>query len=144
MPGCAAGLDQRRRQPVEAEAGDQHLAGRAPAAAQPGLQLAPRPVDRDAGQLDLDLLVEPQESELLKTLARFPEVLERASSASEPQQIANYLRELAGEFHTWYNAHKVIVEDAPLREARTALSNAVGQVLANGLDLLGVSAPEAM
>ena len=98
----------------------------------------------DAGQLDLDLLAEAQESELMKTLARFPEVLERASSASEPQQIANYLRELAGEFHTWYNAHKVIVEDAPLREARTALSNAVGQVLANGLDLLGVSAPEAM
>ena len=98
----------------------------------------------DTGQLDLDLLAEPQESELMKTLARFPEVLERASSASEPQQIANYLRELAGEFHTWYNAHKVIVEDAAMREARTALSNAVGQVLANGLDLLGVSAPEAM
>ena len=57
---------------------------------------------------------------------------------------ANYLRELAGEFHTWYNAHKMLVEEAPLRDARVALCQAVRQVIANGLDLLGVSAPESM
>ena len=54
------------------------------------------------------------------------------------------LRELAGDFHTWYNAHKTLVDDQPLRDARLALSEAVRQVIANGLDLLGVSAPEQM
>ena len=54
------------------------------------------------------------------------------------------MSELAGDFHTWYNAHKMLVEDRTLRDARVALCQAVGQVMANGLDLLGVSAPEAM
>ncbi len=58
--------------------------------------------------------------------------------------MATYLRELAGDFHTWYNAHKTLVEDQPLRDARLALSVAVRQVIYNGLALLGVSAPEAM
>ena len=58
--------------------------------------------------------------------------------------MATYLRELAADFHTWYNAHKMLVEDAGLRNARVALCEAVRQVIANGLGLLGVSAPEAM
>jgi arginyl-tRNA synthetase len=58
--------------------------------------------------------------------------------------VAAYLRELAGDFHTWYNAHKMLVDDQDLRDARIALSQAVGQVIANGLSLLGVSAPETM
>jgi arginyl-tRNA synthetase len=58
--------------------------------------------------------------------------------------IANYLRELAGEFHSWYNAHKVLVEEQALRDARLGLGEAVRQVIANGLQLLGVSAPETM
>jgi arginyl-tRNA synthetase len=58
--------------------------------------------------------------------------------------VASYLRELAGDFHTYYNAHKVLVDDPALRDARLALSEAVRQVIANGLDLLGVSAPESM
>jgi arginyl-tRNA synthetase len=97
-----------------------------------------------AEAVPIERLQEPEEVELLKQLARFPEVLGRAAESAEPQQIATYLRDLAGEFHAYYNAHKVLVEDAPLRDARAALSEGVRQVLANGLALLGVSAPEAM
>ena len=56
----------------------------------------------------------------------------------------NYLRELATQFHSWYNAHQFIVDDAALRNARITLAVAVGQVLKNGLTLLGVGAPEQM
>ena len=101
-------------------------------------------VDLDIDTLDLARLVKPQEVEVLKQLARFPEVVLRAGTSAEPQQIANYLRDLAGEFHAYYNAHKVLVDDDELRNARLALTTAVGQVIANGLDLLGVSAPESM
>ncbi|EAQ97408.1 arginine--tRNA ligase [Congregibacter litoralis] len=94
--------------------------------------------------LSLERLIEPQEVEVLKQLARFPEIVTRAGTSAEPQQIANYLRDLAGEFHAYYNAHKVLIDDAELRTARLALTTAVGQVIANGLDLLGVSAPESM
>jgi arginyl-tRNA synthetase len=62
----------------------------------------------------------------------------------EPHLVAAYLRELAGDFHTWYNAHKMLVEEQAVRAARVALSQATGQVIANGLELLGVSAPEVM
>ena len=58
--------------------------------------------------------------------------------------MVNYLRELANLFHSWYNAHQFIVDDQALRDARIALAEAVGQVLRNGLGLLGVSAPERM
>ncbi|MFK7829642.1 MAG: arginine--tRNA ligase [Congregibacter sp.] len=98
----------------------------------------------DPETLQLDVLGEPQEAELLRQLARYPEVVSRAAVSAEPQQIANYIRELAGEFHTYYNAHKVLVDNEELRTARLALSESVRQVLANGLDLLGVSAPESM
>jgi len=56
----------------------------------------------------------------------------------------HYLRELANSFHTWYNAATILTEDVPLRQARLALALAVRQVIANGLRLLGVSAPESM
>ena len=98
----------------------------------------------DGDSVDLSPLGEAQETELIKQLARYPDVVARAAESTEPQQIANYLRDLAGEFHAYYNAHKVMVDDASLRTARLALSEAVRQVLANGLDLLGVSAPESM
>ena len=58
--------------------------------------------------------------------------------------MATYLRELAGDFHSYYNAHKILLDDPATRAARIALSEAVRQVIANGLDLLGVSAPESM
>jgi arginyl-tRNA synthetase len=100
----------------------------------------------DAGEgLDhLERLGEEQEKALLRRLDRFPEVVSQAARDCEPHLVATYLRELAGEFHTWYNAHKVLVADRALRDARIGLSVAVQQVIANGLGLLGVSAPETM
>ena len=77
-------------------------------------------------------------------LARYPEVVETAAANLEPHLIAQYLRELAHGLHTYYHAHPFIVDDADLRDARFALIGAVRQVLANGLDLIGVSAPESM
>jgi arginyl-tRNA synthetase len=92
----------------------------------------------------LHRLGEEEEKAILKRLDKYPELVAAAAEKAEPHSIANYLRELAGDFHTWYNAHKVLVEDTALRDARLALSEAVRQVIANGLDLLGVSAPESM
>ena len=92
----------------------------------------------------LDQLQQESEKALLRRLDQYPEVVANAAINSEPHTVAYYLRELAGEFHSYYNAHKMLVDDQPLRDARLALSEAVRQVLANGLDLLGVSAPEAM
>ena len=67
-----------------------------------------------------------------------------AAREREPHQVANYLRELAVEFHAYYNAHKILVTEIALRDARIALVAAVKTVMANGLELLGVSAPEEM
>ena len=93
---------------------------------------------------DLEKLEEEHEKALLRRLDRYPEVLATAARDLEPHTIANYLRDLAGDFHTWYNAHKMLVDDVAVRNARVALSEAVGQVIRNGLGLLGVSAPESM
>jgi arginyl-tRNA synthetase len=92
----------------------------------------------------LACLREPHEQALLRTLARYPEVVLAAAVESEPHQLTQYLRELATDFHAYYNAHPFLVEDQPLREARGALILAVRQVLRNGLGLIGVSAPEVM
>jgi arginyl-tRNA synthetase len=92
----------------------------------------------------LGQLQEDQEKSLLRRLNRYPEVVASAALNSEPHTVATYLRELAGDFHTWYNAHKMLLEDQALRDARIALSQATGQVIANGLGILGVSAPEVM
>ncbi|MEO5362151.1 MAG: arginine--tRNA ligase [Magnetococcus sp. DMHC-8] len=92
----------------------------------------------------LDRLTAPTELELLRLLGRFPEVVELAALEKEPQKIPYYLLELAAAFHTYYNGHKILEEDVALREARLALSGAVGLVIANGLTLLGVHAPEQM
>ena len=100
--------------------------------------------DRQTAVDHLQALGEEHEKALLRRLDRYPEVVNSAATNREPHQVAAYLRELAGEFHTWYNAQKMLVEDEALRDARLALSEAVRQVIANGLDLLGVSAPESM
>ena len=92
----------------------------------------------------LELLGNDHEKALLKRLAAYPEVVATAAIERAPHTVANYLQELAREFHAWYNSHKTLVEDKALRDARLALSVAVRQVLANGLQLLGVSAPETM
>jgi arginyl-tRNA synthetase len=96
------------------------------------------------GSGKLDRLTEPHEIALLKTLARWPEAVEDAALSEEPHQLTHYLRELANDFHTYYNAHQFLVDDAELRDARVQLILAVRQVLRNGLNLLGVSAPERM
>ncbi len=97
----------------------------------------------DAGA-DYALLEEDRELELLGSLSRFPEVVESAALAFAPHQLAYYLRELANEFHTYYNAHPFIAAQSDLRAARLGLIDATRQVLANGLALLGVSAPRRM
>ncbi len=96
------------------------------------------------GMESLERLVEEHETALMSRLARYPELLERAALQHEPHQLIHYLRELAHEFHTYYNAHQFLVEDTGLRDARLNLIGAVKQVLANGLGLLGVNAPESM
>jgi len=100
--------------------------------------------DSVRGNASLARLTETHEQELMARLARYPEIVETAALAHEPHQIAYYLRDLANDFHTYYNAHTFIVDDAALRDARLNLIDATRQVLANGLKLLGVSAPEAM
>ena len=89
-------------------------------------------------------LTDPREDELLGELMRYPEVVEAAALGRAPQVIANYLRELAASFHSYYNAVAILVPEEELRQARLGLCIAVRQVLANGLRLLGVSAPERM
>ncbi len=82
--------------------------------------------------------------ELVATLLRYPDVVETAGRDLEPHQIAAYLLELAQTFQTYYNDHQFLVDDANTRDARLVLAMATKQVLANGLELLGVSAPEVM
>ena len=92
----------------------------------------------------LEVLQGERELQLSQRLADFPEVLATAARELAPHAIAFYLRELAGEFHSYYNAERILVDDEALRMARLALCAAVRQTLANGLSLLGVSAPEKM
>ncbi|MFB3041434.1 MAG: arginine--tRNA ligase, partial [Candidatus Poribacteria bacterium] len=100
--------------------------------------------DAEEGARDLSLLTEQHEQALLATLFRYPEVIESAAQGEEPHQLAYYLRDLANDFHTYYNTHQFLVESSPLRNARISLILATRQVLHNGLSLLGVSAPEVM
>jgi arginyl-tRNA synthetase len=100
--------------------------------------------DRANGRAHLGLLSEPQEKSLMTTLSRYPEVVELAASNRAPQHLVHYLRDLANDFHTYYNAHGFIVDDANLRDARLYLVSATRNVIANGLSILGVSAPDKM
>jgi len=93
---------------------------------------------------NLALLNTPEELTLLRTLSRYVDIIEEAASAREPHQIAYYVRELAGTVHAYYNAHGFLNVESPLRDARLTLITAARHVLANGLALLGVSAPESM
>jgi arginyl-tRNA synthetase len=100
--------------------------------------------DRAFEDVDLAPLIGPRELALLQRLGEFPEVLENAAGEMAPHQVVFFLRELAGEFHSYYNADRILVPEAPARLARLALCHAVRQVLRNGLSLLGVSQPEKM
>src|SRR6266853_72318 len=94
--------------------------------------------------VDLGPLGGARELALLQRLGEYAEILENAAAELAPHQIVFYLRELAGEFHSYYNAERILVAEAPLRSARLGLCLAVRQVLRNGLSLLGVSQPEKM
>jgi arginyl-tRNA synthetase len=109
-------------------------------------QLAERSLqwDSTSGSDCLALLTEPQEKTLMTSLSRYPEVIDLAANNRAPQHLVHYLRDLANDFHTYYNAHAFIVENDKQRNARLALIRATQIVIANGLEILGVSAPETM
>lgn len=100
--------------------------------------------DVDDGLRHLDELNETETLALVVSLARYPEVVATAAERLEPHDVANYLRELAADFHSFYNAHKILEGAREVTNARLALVKATRQVLASGLDLLGVSAPDSM
>ena len=93
---------------------------------------------------DVSSLVSPYEEALLRRIADLPHELALASRDLAPHLVTFYLKELAGEFHSYYNAEQFLVDEPSLRDARLALVVAVGQVIRNGLRVLGVSAPEQM
>jgi arginyl-tRNA synthetase len=93
---------------------------------------------------DLSPLTSGYEEALLRRLADFPLELATAARDLAPHQVTFYLKDLAQEFHSYYNAERFLVEDPRLRDARLALCVATGQVLRNGLAVLGISAPEQM
>lgn len=107
-------------------------------------QLAGKSLAWDRSGAVLDRLTEPEERSLMRSLSRYPEVLALSAAKLAPQHLVHYLRDVANDFHSYYNAHVFIVEDAALRDARLTLCAATRIVLANGLGILGVSAPEAM
>jgi len=100
--------------------------------------------DEAQGLEALELLNNDYEKALIDRISKYPDLVKVAANALETHMVAHYLRELANDFHSYYNAEKFIVEDVKLRNARLCLITAVKQVLVNGLDLLAVSAPEKM
>lgn len=111
-----------------------------------GVKAAERGVSADGEPDDAAIarLTETEEIALIKLLARFPEVVAAAGRLMEPHRITYYLLELAAGFHGYYNKHKVLTEDDELTAGRLCLVRAIRQVIAGGLSLLGVSAPDAM
>ncbi|MFL9609568.1 arginine--tRNA ligase [Methylobacillus sp. Pita2] len=95
-------------------------------------------------QADLSPLDTEHEAVLMQRLGEFPELVANAAQELAPHMVATYLKDLAGDLHSYYNAHKFLVENADITAARMALVSATRQVLRNGLELLGVSAPEKM
>ena len=95
-------------------------------------------------QVDFRPLRLPEEQTIIKRLLQYPSLVAGAARAREPHRVAYYLSELAGLYHPYYKSRRVITEDRELTLARLGLAAAVGQVVRNGLDLLGVSAPESM
>ena len=92
----------------------------------------------------LSALSSEQEKALMTALSRYPEIIELAANNRAPQHLVHYLRDLAADFHSWYNSNKFIDDPDDVRDARLALCAATKVVIANGLGILGVSAPETM
>ncbi|MDP3267760.1 MAG: arginine--tRNA ligase [Legionella sp.] len=100
--------------------------------------------DEAMGLKNTSLLEQPHEKTLINLICRYPEIIDTAALTCEPHQLAYYLRELANGLHSYYNAVQLLCDQEELRSARLCLLAAVRQVLNNGLELLGVSAPESM
>ena len=109
-------------------------------------QLKERGLVHDVAQglASLGKLTEPQELALIKRITAYPELIKQCAAQRAPHTLVHYLRDLANDFHTYYSAHQFIVEDAGARDARLGLARAAQIVIANGLKLLGVSAPDSM
>ena len=93
---------------------------------------------------DLGRLDSPHELAVAAKLGEFPEVIETAARELAPHMVAFYLKDLAAEFHSYYNAERMLVDDAGLKAARIALAGAVRQTIQNGMAILGVSCPQSM
>ncbi len=100
--------------------------------------------DKENGRAHLDKLVATQEKSLMSAMSRYPEIIELAARNRAPQTLVHFLRDLVSDFHSSYSAHKVLVDDTDLRDARLTLYAAVKIVVANGLAILGVTAPDQM
>lgn len=107
-------------------------------------RVAGREPESASGEIDLAGLIAPEDLELLKKLAVFPEAILRAARAREPHRLTDYLEDLARLTHGWYHKCRVLGEPPPTETARLALARATRIVLANGLGLLGLSAPDRM
>jgi len=107
-------------------------------AAEKGVEVVP------CAAVDLRLLAEPEEIEMLKLMGAFPTLIESAALEHEPYRVIFYLMELAGQFHSYYNRHKVITENLALSQSRLCLVTGLRKVLGNGLTILGLGAPETM
>ena len=93
---------------------------------------------------DLSLLDTPRELALAARIGEFPEIVETAAAELAPHMIVFYLKELSAEFHAYYNAERMLVEEVSLKDARVALAAAARQVIRNGMDILGVVCPQSM
>lgn len=100
--------------------------------------------DKTNGLKHLKLLDTDQEKNLMSHLSRYAETIEKSALKQEPHQVAHYLYECANYFHSYYNAHKFIVNDGNLRDARLCLMKATQQIIGNGLHILGLTKPEKM
>jgi arginyl-tRNA synthetase len=99
---------------------------------------------KDVSDATLEQLKAPEEIALIKAMARFPDVVKYSAKFLEPHRITYYLIDLASSFHTYYNKHRVLVDEPELLTARLYLVTAVQIVIKTGLNLLGVSAPDKM
>ncbi|HMA67767.1 MAG TPA: arginine--tRNA ligase, partial [Desulfosalsimonadaceae bacterium] len=99
---------------------------------------------KNADSRAVSRLTEPEEIALIKDMARYPEVIQTAATEMEPHRVAFFLMDLAASFHAYYNKHRVISQDPEIAGARLYLVGAVRTIIRNGLNLLGVSAPESM
>ncbi|HEX5803248.1 MAG TPA: arginine--tRNA ligase [Azospira sp.] len=100
--------------------------------------------EAELAKADLGRLDNPRELAIAAKLAEFPEIIAAAANDLAPHAVAFYLKDLAADFHSWYNAERMLVDDAALKDARVALAAAVRQTIRNGMAILGVSCPSSM